>query len=113
MNAAEPFQKRPARGHGTRAKEDMNMKRVFYSAITGPDYARKMGEIMEAEHGEEWDGDVAAYLENLEEVPVYREGPEHIPGDVKQRFTDDPANICVVFYDGKAREIWWSDTDNR
>ena len=86
------------------------MKHIYYSAITGPDYARQMGEIMEAEHGEEWDGDVAAYLENLDEVPVYREGPQHIPGDVQQCFTADPTNICVVFNGGEAREVWWSDT---
>jgi len=85
------------------------MKRIYYSAITGPDYARRMGEIMEAEYGDEWDGDVAAYLENLEEVPEYLEGAEHIPGDVMQDFGGmSPENICVVFYDGEPREIWWS-----
>ncbi|MBP5711034.1 MAG: hypothetical protein J6W84_08695 [Bacteroidales bacterium] len=85
------------------------MKRIYYSAITGPDDARQMGEIMEAPHGEEWEGDTAAYLENLEEMPAYREGTEHIPGDVQQHFTAAPVNICVVFCEGEAREIWWSD----
>lgn len=85
------------------------MKRIYYSAITGPNHVRQMGEIMEAEHGEEWDGDVAAYLENLDPVPAYREGPQHIPGDVQQHFTADPVNICVTFIDGEPREIWWSD----
>ena len=87
------------------------MKHIYYSAITGPDYARQMGEIMEAEHGEEWDGDVAAYLENLGEVPVYREGPQHIPGDVQQNFTNNPQNICVVFCNREACQVYWSDDE--
>lgn len=88
------------------------MKRIFYSAITGPDDARQMGEIMEAPHGEEWEGDTAAYLENLEEVPTYMEGPQHIPGDIMQHFTAAPVNICVTFDGDKPLEIYWSDTDD-
>jgi hypothetical protein len=84
------------------------MKKIYYASIEGPDYSRRMGEIMKAEHGEEWGGDVAAYLENL--GADYTEGPQHIPGDVQHHFTAAPANICVVFYDGEARQIWWSDT---
>jgi hypothetical protein len=87
------------------------MTRIYYSAITGPDYARQMGEIMEAPYGEEWDGDTAAYLENLEPAPAYREGPQHIPGDVRQHFTATPANICITFDGDEPREIYWSDTD--
>lgn len=92
------------------------MKRIFYSAITGPDYNRQMDcEIMEAEYGEEWDGDVSGYLYNIidkfPEGTEILEGSEHIPGDVCHHFTAAPANICVVRYDGEARQIWWSDTD--
>jgi hypothetical protein len=89
------------------------MKHIYYSAITGPDHARQMGEIMEAPHGEEWDGDTASYLENLDPTPAYREGPQHIPGDIMQHFTATPANICVVFSEGEPREIYWSDTADK
>lgn len=92
------------------------MKRIYYAQITGPDYNRQMGEIMEAEYGSEWDGDVAAYLTNLDVMDTevegklysYREGPENIPGDVQQAFTDSPENICVVFWGDDAREIYWA-----
>jgi hypothetical protein len=91
------------------------MKRIFYSAITGPDHARQIGEIMEAEYGEEWGGNVYGYLQNIiDEFPegtVILEGPQHIPGDVQQNFTDNPQNICVVFCEGEPHEIYWSDTD--
>ena len=85
------------------------MKHIYYSAITGPDHARQMGEIMEAPYGEEWDGDTAAYLENLDPIPAYREGPQYIPGDVRQHFTATPGNICTTFDGDEPREIYWSD----
>lgn len=85
------------------------MKRLFFAAITGTAGNRQMGEIMEAEYGEEWGGDVVAYLENLDPAPAYLEGPEHIPGDIQQNFTNSPSNICVVFADDEPREVWWSD----
>lgn len=84
------------------------MKRIFFAAITGTNDNRQMGEIMEAPFGEQWDGDVAAYLENMDEVPTYMEGNEHIPGDIVQNFGGmNPENICIVF-DGEPKEIWWS-----
>lgn len=87
------------------------MKRIYYSAITGPDHARQMGEIMEAPYGDQWDGDTAAYLENLDPAPAYLEGAEHIPGDVQQYFTDAPTNICVELDAERIPvAIWWSDT---
>lgn len=83
------------------------MKKIFYSSITGPDYNRQMGEIMEAECGEEWDGNVAGYLE-ISDIN-YAEGPQHIPGDVQQHFPTAPQEICVELGEaGEARAIWWS-----
>ena len=91
------------------------MKHIYYSAITGPDYARQMGEIMEAEYGEEWDGNVYGYLQNIiDEFPEdteILEGPQHIPGDVQQNFTNDPQNICVVFCNREACQVYWSDDE--
>ena len=81
------------------------MKRIFYAAIVND----SMSEIMTADHGEEWNGDVAAYLENLEEVPDYREGSANIPGNVQQNFGGmNPENICVVYTAGEPREIWFA-----
>lgn len=85
------------------------MKKIYYVSIEGPDYSRHTGEIMEAEHGEEWDGDVAAYLENLS--ADYIEGVQHIPGDVQQNFTVNPVNICVELNEGKPVCIWWTDEE--
>jgi len=85
------------------------MMNIYYSAITGIEGARQMGEIMEAPHGKEWDGDTAAYLENLESTPDYKEGAEFIPGDIILNYGNtNPINICVVLDGTEPREIWWS-----
>lgn len=86
------------------------MKKIYYASIEGPDHSRHTGEIMEAEHGEEWDGDVAAYLDNID--AEYIEGPQHIPGDVQQHFTATPANICVELSEGTPVRIWWTDEED-
>ena len=88
------------------------MKKILYSAITGPDYSRHTGEIMEAEYSDEWNGDVAAYLANLDGIVDYIEGAEHIPGDVQQHFTKDPSNICVELDEaGNAITVWWAQEE--
>ena len=86
------------------------MKRIYYSAIVGTESDLHMGEIMEAEYGADWSGDVAAYLENLDPAPAYLEGPEHIPGNVAQNFGGmNPENICIVQNaNGAPSKIWWS-----
>ena len=89
---------------------------IIRSGIDGTYWNRQMGESFEVEYGEEWDGDVIGYLNNLDssDCPIrYLEGSENIPGDVHKNFVGENLHhICVVFYDEDTEpsEVWYATT---
>lgn len=76
------------------------MKKILFTSIFHNNI-----EVFEAEHGEEWGGDVAGYLDNTDtpydEISALPEGMT-IP------FTNNPENICIAYNNGLAVEVYWS-----
>lgn len=89
------------------------MKTIYYAAINrNPDGTYAVSaDINEAEYGYEWDGNVAAYLANLDmeegcEVRNYVEGIT-LYEDFGAHC--NPENVTYIYYDGEPSEIWFSD----
>lgn len=88
------------------------MKKIFYAGIShnGTDY--QMGEINEAEYGTQFDGDVAAYIEqniNLDDLGLKLCEGDNL-GDIQQNYGPyNPVNICVIrAASGDPVEVWFA-----
>lgn len=88
------------------------MKKIFYSRVgyNGTDY--QMGEINEAEYGTQFDGDVAAYIEqnlDLDELGFELCEDDNL-GDIQQNYGPyNPVNICVIrAASGDPVEVWFA-----
>ena len=93
---------------------------IYTSTITSSTNTRgeyDMGEISICEYGEEWNGDVTGYIENLladadmlDDSEIHDEG---MLGNVRQNFGGvDPidGSIRVIFYKGEPSAVYWASS---
>lgn len=85
------------------------MKKIFYSRV---DFNGQMNEINEAEYGTQFDGDVAAYIEqniDIDELGLELCEGDNL-GDIQQNFGPyAPENICIIrAASGDPVEVWFA-----
>lgn len=91
------------------------MSKIYiYSAAISPCYSTngeyEMGETDLCEYGDEWNGDVRGYVENLYDFePEIHD--ETALSAVRQNFgglDPLPGSILVVFHDGEPEAVYWA-----
>lgn len=73
----------------------------------------QMGEISTCEYGEEWDGNVQGYVENMMDGDELEMRGEEELGRVQQNFgglAPIPGSIVVLCREGKPVEIYWASS---
>lgn len=88
------------------------MKKIFYSRVDFNGNGYQMSEINEAEYGTQFDGDVAAYIEqniDLDELGLELCEDDNL-GDIEQNYGPyDPMAVCVLRKpDGEPVEVWFA-----
>lgn len=96
------------------------MKIYIYSAMISPcistDGEYQMQDTDICEYGDEWNGDVRGYVENLyADCGIEPEilGEEAL-GNIRQNFyglDPIPGSIMVIFHDGKPDSVYWTSTE--
>ena len=92
------------------------MKNIYMAGInqslTNGEY--QMGEINKCEYGDEWDGDVMGYVENMLEDDSLEIYDEKELGRIQQNFgglDPIPGSIVVLLRENEPIEIYWASAD--
>ena len=82
------------------------MKKIMYAEIeaASTDGEYVLSESSEAEYGEEWDGNVQGYVENLD-LPEDME----IGGEYSGSIHNLPEGAVVLTMDGRPVEAYWAE----
>lgn len=75
----------------------------------------QMQEVEACEYGEQWNGDVRGYIENLYESDYeYELHDEGALGNIHQPCFDPiPESICVVYHAGEPVAVYWASREDK
>lgn len=88
------------------------MKKIYYAGLNYNvcDETYEMIDSTECEYGDEWNGDVQGYIENLDIEEAYTLEDESALGNIHQPSTWNPipGSIYVMMINGEPSEIYWA-----